>query len=60
MHVALDIVLDALAEELRGEPAKKKRRVVSAPTPELPKDVTPAEVEAAERRWQGNGFTKKH
>jgi hypothetical protein len=57
-HLALDILLDAAAEELRGE-TKKKRRAVNVPAFELPKDVKPEELEVAERQWSRNGFVKK-
>lgn len=54
MHTALDIVLDALAEQERGTPTK--RRGARATAPRMPKDVTPEEIEASERRLARAGY----
>jgi hypothetical protein len=57
MHQALDIVLDAIAEEQREEPKTRKR---ARANPELPKlvNVTEEEKARALKAWERAGYRK--
>jgi hypothetical protein len=61
-HQALDLVLDALAEDARNDnarPKKKHRTDRPAKTlPPLPSNLTKAEKEAIEQRLERQGFRK--
>lgn len=55
LHQAVDLVLDALAQE-RDAPPKKRTRRPATPVVTMPADATPAEIEAAKRTWERNGY----
>lgn len=60
-HQALDLVLDALADEARNDNAKPRRKrapLVPKPLPPLPPDVS-ADVQATVRKHlERSGFRK--
>lgn len=58
-HQALDLILDALAEEARGEPAvKAKKRRPRAEPPTMPADMTPQELALIDRHLARAGYRK--
>lgn len=57
-HQALDLVLDALAEEERQAPAKKRRKIAAKPMPPLPPDTTPEEMAQAAALFERAGWRK--
>lgn len=57
-HQALDLILDALAEEQRETPTKKRRRARAEP-PTLPPDVSPEELAHVGRQLARSGYVKR-
>jgi hypothetical protein len=55
-HQALDIVLDAIAEEGAAEPKKKRRGRARADLPPLPKDVTAEELARVKSQLAKAGY----
>lgn len=55
-HQALDILLDALADEERGEPKKRKRNTYPKPLPKV--DASPELVREVEARLARAGYRK--
>lgn len=58
-HQALDLVLDALAEEQRGTPTKRRRPPpLARPLPPLPPDVTDEDIARVTQKLERAGYRK--
>lgn len=57
-HQALDLVLDALAEEERGAPKKRRRPSVARALPPLPEGLSEEKIAEIEARWERAGWKR--
>ena len=58
-HQALDLLIDAWAEESRKPPPRKRARgAAPRPAKQLPADVTAEELERAREMWSRAGYRK--
>jgi hypothetical protein len=58
LHHALDLVLDAVNEDARGEAPKKRRRAVADDVHEMPANAAPELVAKVAKAWERAGYRK--
>jgi len=59
LHQALDLVLDAIAEDARNDaPKRRKRPALAKPLPPLPANIDPEVERVVNRQLERAGFRK--